>query len=88
VELGPLVALRTAQVVLVLARAELAEVLGCPGYHVLKQLKGDAAEGFAWGDVMPAWSARGGLSQTDDELIPPSVMSKNTLLKICLVSID
>jgi hypothetical protein len=46
VELGALVALRTAQVILGLARAELAEVFGCPGYRVLEELKRNAAEGF------------------------------------------
>jgi len=48
VELGPLVPLRAAEVVLGLARAELAEVLGRLGHHVLEELKRDAAEGLAW----------------------------------------
>jgi len=40
VELGPLVPLRPAQVVLRLAGAELAEVLGCLGHYILEELKG------------------------------------------------
>jgi hypothetical protein len=47
VELGALVALGTAQVVLGLAGAELAEVLGGSGNHVLEELEGDAPEGLA-----------------------------------------
>lgn len=46
VELGALVALGPVLVVLVLAGAELAEVLGCPGDHIGKEFEGDAAEGF------------------------------------------
>jgi hypothetical protein len=33
--------------VLALARAELAEVLGCPGNHILKELKCNSAERLA-----------------------------------------
>lgn len=52
VELAPLVPLRPAKVVLALARAELAEVLGRLGDDVFEELKGDAAEGLAAeGDV-------------------------------------
>jgi hypothetical protein len=47
VELGALVALGAAQVVLGLAGAELAEVLGGLGHHVLEELEGDASEGLA-----------------------------------------
>jgi hypothetical protein len=48
VELAPLVALGLAAVILGLARAELAKVLGRPGHRVLEELEGDTAEGFAW----------------------------------------
>lgn len=48
VELGALVALGTAQVVLGLARAELAEVLSCPRYCVFEELKCDPAKRFTW----------------------------------------
>lgn len=47
-ELGSLVALRPACGVLGLARAELAEVLGCLGNNIFEELKGDAAEWLAW----------------------------------------
>jgi hypothetical protein len=50
VELGALVALGPAGGVLGLAGAELAEVLGRLGDYILEQLKGDAAEGFTWGN--------------------------------------
>ena len=43
-ELGALVALRTAGTVLALAGAELAEVLSCLWYDILKQLDLDAAK--------------------------------------------
>ena len=48
VKLGALVALRPAQVVLGLARAELAKVFGCPGDDVLEEFERDASEGLAW----------------------------------------
>ena len=49
-ELAALVTLRAAQAVNAFgfARAELAEVLGRPGHHVLEELKRDAAQRFAW----------------------------------------
>lgn len=47
-ELGALVALRAAEIVLALARAELAEVLGSLGHNILEELEGDATEGFTW----------------------------------------
>ncbi len=43
VKLAPLVPLRPAQVVLALASAELAEILGRSGDDVLEEFKGDAA---------------------------------------------
>jgi hypothetical protein len=46
VELGALVALGTADGVLALAGAELAEVFCCSGYDIFEEFKGDAAEGF------------------------------------------
>jgi hypothetical protein len=49
VELAPLVALRPAQVVLGLAGAELAEVLGGLGDYVGEELELDAAQGFSCG---------------------------------------
>ena len=51
-EFAPLVPLGPAKVVLALARAELAEVLGRLGDYILEELEGDAAEGLAAeGDV-------------------------------------
>lgn len=47
-ELGALVSLRPAQRALVLAGAELTEVLGRPRDDILEQLKGYPAEGLAW----------------------------------------
>jgi hypothetical protein len=46
VELGALVALRTAGTVLALAGAELAEVLSCLWYDILKEFDLDAAKRF------------------------------------------
>lgn len=51
VELGAFVALGAAQVVLRLAGAELAEVLGGLGDGVGEEFDFEAAEGFAWGRV-------------------------------------
>ena len=48
VESGPLVPLRPAQVVLGLARAELAEVLGGLWHYILEELEGDSAKRFTW----------------------------------------
>ena len=42
-KLAALVALWPLHVVLALARAELAEVLGRLGYHILEKFEGDAA---------------------------------------------
>lgn len=47
VELGSLVALRPA-LGLVLACAELPEVLGCSGHHILEEFKRYPAERFTW----------------------------------------
>jgi hypothetical protein len=47
-KLGALVALRPARGILGLASAELAEVFCGLGDDVFEELKGDAAEGFAW----------------------------------------
>lgn len=48
VELGPLVALWSSQVILRLAGAELAEVLCRLGHDILEELEGDSAQGFTW----------------------------------------
>lgn len=45
-ELGALVALRTAGTVLALAGAELTKVLSCLWYNILKQLDLDATKRF------------------------------------------
>jgi hypothetical protein len=47
VELAPLVALRPPEMVLRLARAELAEVLGGLGDYIGEELELDAAERFS-----------------------------------------
>lgn len=48
VKFGALVALRPAQVVLGLARAELAKVFSCPGDDILEEFERDTSEGLAW----------------------------------------
>lgn len=48
VKFGALVALRSVLVVLALAGAELAEVLGCLGDDIFEEFKGYPAQGLAW----------------------------------------
>lgn len=48
VELATLIPLRPAEVVLGLARAELAEVLGGLGHYIGKELELDAAQRLPW----------------------------------------
>ncbi len=81
VELAAFVTLRAAQAVNAFgfARAELAEVLGRPGHHVLEELKRDAAQRFAWRWCEQQQWSDGVWCQCFGETIPPRVMSKNTL---------
>lgn len=52
VELAPLIPLRPAEIVLALARAELAEVLGRLGDDVREELDLDPSEWFSWKGVL------------------------------------